>query len=630
MNKKTDGAPTRANTQHANGTQPDAEPTVIRWAPTQEDEALFCQLLPHARSFDSIIATTISPLDFKDKTAAKIVDVALSLIENDTRPTPTAIASAARTQIAETDSGAQAEEWENIARIAETDLAKLPAKFKKGTDVGDAAAKVAAKIVGATKIDGEKLRIMPGYATTDTGNAERFIYQHGRKFLYSSELGWMIFDGTRWARDDRSRVASWEKKTVRSIYSETFATDDDAERKALAKWATKSESASSRKAMMENVMKDGPRAIPSDFDADKMLLNVANGTLDLQTGELRPHSQTDRISKICRVTYDRRATCPIFLDSLGMIFNNNDELIRFVQRAIGYSLTGLTREQCFFILHGKGANGKSLLLKIISALMGDYWKHAAASVLMQKRGDAIPNDVAALNGARLVTAIETNEGRKFDEAIAKAMTGDDPITARFFRKEYFTFTPDFKIFLATNHKPQVVGTDDGIWRRIRMLPFNVRFWDADKGESGPAHLRADKTLGERILDNELSGVLNWALEGCMEYLECGLPSPEAVKGATNAYREEMDPVAQFLDECAIKNPALSVLKGELHKAFGTWAKNSDVPAISSLSLSQKMQEKGFAEVRGHGGIRKWAGISLATPDEKDADFQKGANEKRTF
>lgn len=476
----------------------------------------------------------------------------------------------------------------------------------------------------------EKLKIMLGYPTTDTGNAERFIYQHGQKFLYSAALGWMYFDGTRWTRDELGRVASWEKQTVRSIYAEANAADDDDERKALSKWATKSESAATRKAMMENVIKDGPRAIPADFDRDKMLLNVANGTLDLRTGELRPHFQGDRISKICGVRYDPRATCPMYLDSLGMIFNNSDEVIRFIQRAIGYSLTGLTREQCLFIMHGSGANGKSLLLKIISALMGDYWKHAAASALMQKRGDAIPNDVAMLNGARLVTAIESNEGRKFDEATVKAATGDDPLTARFFRKEFFTFTPEFKIFLATNHKPQIVGTDDGIWRRIRMIPFNVRFWDGDKGETGPAHLRADKSLGEKILANELSGVLNWALAGCMEYLECGLPSPEAVKGATNAYREEMDPVSQFIDECAVKDDELMVLKGDFHKAFSRWLKDCDAPSMTALSLSLRMKEKGFLETRGTGGVRKWAGIALITPDTDGTKVTGSKKEERKF
>jgi len=274
--------------------------------------------------------------------------------------------------------------------------------------------------------------------------------------------------------DERKRVFSWEKRTVRSIYVEAQAETDE-RRPIVAKWAAASEAAAKRAAMMVNVQKDSSSAIASDFDTDKLLFNVQNGTLDLRTGELRPHRQRDLLSKISPIRFDARATCPLWIDTLGTIFDGDEKLVRFVQLALGYALTGLTREQCFFVLFGKGANSKSLLLSILREVLGDYQKHTAASTLMQKRGDAIPNDVAMLRGARLVTSIETHEGRKMDEALVKALTGDDPITARFFRKEFFTFSPEFKIFLATNHKPTIVGTDDGIWRRIRLIPFGVRF-----------------------------------------------------------------------------------------------------------------------------------------------------------
>ncbi len=493
-------------------------------------------------------------------------------------------------------------------------------------------AKIAAAQLGgkqeAVRSD-EQLVVTLGFPCTDTGNAERFVAQHSHRFMWSTALGWMMWDGARWTPDERGVVASWEKTTVRSIYREAQAETDE-RRPIVAKWAATSESSKARRAMMEAVQKDGPKGIPSDFDANPWLLNTLSGTLDLRTGELYPHSRDERHSKLVPVRFDATASCSLWIDTLLTIFEGDEKLVRFVQVALGYSLTGLTREQCFFILFGKGANGKSLVLSILRAMLGDYQTHAAPATLMAKRADAIPNDVAMLRGARLVTSIETSEGRKFDEALVKALTGDDPFSARFFRKDFFTFTPEFKIFLATNHKPQIAGTDDGIWRRIRLIPFNVRFWDADKGESGPAHLRADKSLKDKILQHELPGILSWALDGCLAWQRDGIPSPQSVQSATDAYRAESDVLAQFIEDCAVADARVSVSKGDFHKAFSNWAKNNDLPPCSSLSLTNRMQEKGFGDKRGTGGTRLWLGIALLSPDDKKTPEPNGRNKKAAF
>jgi putative DNA primase/helicase len=478
--------------------------------------------------------------------------------------------------------------------------------------------------------NGETPVITSGHPTTDTGNAERFIEQHGHKFLIVPGLGAMVWDGCRYVPDDRGMMGRWEKSTVRSIHLEAITAKNDTQRQQLGKWAFSSESEKARRAMAKLIEKDGPRATPADFDANRMMLNLQNGILDLETGELLPHDRTQRISKLSSIRYDAKATCPLWLATLRAIFNGDENLMRFFQCAVGYSLTGITREQCFFILHGGGANGKSLVLHILRSILGDYQEHAPAATLMQKRADAIPNDVAKLRGARLVTSIETNEGRRLDEALVKALTGDDPITARFFRQEFFTFHPQFKIFLATNHKPQIAGTDDGIWRRIRLIPFGVRFWDADKGESGEPHLKADKTLAERIEKTELSGVLNWALEGCLSWQRSGLPSPKAVRDATGQYRDESDPVAQFLEDCAVCDPNLSITKSDFHKAYSRWAKDNDLSPMSSKLLSRRMIDGKFEDFRATGGVRMWRGIALLTPDTEKSQKGDSSQKEREF
>jgi putative DNA primase/helicase len=482
--------------------------------------------------------------------------------------------------------------------------------------------------VGAGEADDERLTITMGYPLTDTGNGERFIAQHGRRVLFCGALGWLTWDAAlgRWEQDENNGVYELGKRTARSIYAEASHAEDDNERKALATWAKASESLARRNAMLEIASKDGAsiKAKTDAFDTNPWLFNVANGTIDLETGKMRPHDRRDLITKSAAVIYDPRADAPTFFRFLATVLDGDLETAEFLQRFMGYTLTGLTREQCFMILHGGGSNGKSTLLNVLRWLLGPYCKQTKPDTLMQKKfGEGIPNDVAMLRGARMVTAIETNEGRRFDEAKIKEMTGGDPVTARFFRKEFFEFTPEFKLYLATNHKPQIVGDDNGIWRRVRLVPFNVHFWNPDKpGESGPEHLRADKTLADKLRE-ELPGILNWALLGCKEWLRDGLPEPKSVTDATANYRTESDPVETFLSEYCFRGDHCETPNALLYGEFEKWAKREDEEVFSNKAFTARMKLKGFENVRGTGGLRRWKGVALLATDAASQRYEGG-------
>lgn len=454
-----------------------------------------------------------------------------------------------------------------------------------------------------------------GVALTDTGNAERFIAQHGDKVLFSKALGWFIWRKGVWEQDETDRVFEMGKRTIRSIYAEASEAPDE-KRAKVAEWARTSESLARRNAMIELAGKDGPKASATDFDRDSWLLNLKNGTYQLDTGEFRAHRREDLITKRAPVDYDSQATCPQFMAFLDAIFNApNDaasaaELVVFIQRFFGYTLTGSTREQCFIILHGDGSNGKSTLLNVLRALLGAYCKQTKPDTLMQKKfGEGISNDVAMLRGARMVTAIETNEGRRLDEAKIKEMTGGDPVTARFLRKEFFEFTPEYKIFLATNHKPEIQGMDNGIWRRVRLVPFNVQFWNPAKGESGPGHLRADKEIEAKLL-LEIPGILNWALQGCADWQREGLTAPRDVLKATAEYRTEQDPLETFLSERCYREERCKVPNSNLRDAYEKWAKTEGRDIMSPYAFSTRLKQKGFEQRRESGGVRWWHGVGI--------------------
>jgi putative DNA primase/helicase len=285
---------------------------------------------------------------------------------------------------------------------------------------------------------------------------------------------------------------------------------------------------------------------------------------------------------MCPVEYDKNAVCPTWDRFLIRITDNNQGLISYIQGTIGYALTGSTREQCMFILWGEGQNGKTTLLETIKTVYGDYATQMPTDTLMVRRAGGIPNDVARLTGVRLVSASETSATGRLDEELVKRLTGEDTVTARFLYREYFEFQPQFKIFLACNHKPVIVGDDFAIWRRVRLIPFTVRISESEK----------DKEL-LRKLRTELPGILRWAVKGCLAWQREGLGEPPEVCSAVEDYRREMDAIGEFLTESCVCRPGASVGATPLYEVYCGWCKrNGEVPQTRT-AFGRIMSSKGY-------------------------------------
>lgn len=435
--------------------------------------------------------------------------------------------------------------------------------------------------------------VLPGLHLTDLGNGQRFARQHKGNTRYCHERGrWFHFNGARWVLDKLGETKRKAKLTVGEMYREIRPGMDEERRKAIAKHAARSEGDQKIKAMLS--MAESEPDIPileKDFDGNTWLLNVANGTLDLRTQELRDHRANDYCTKLAPVIFDPQATCPQWDTFLNEIMDGNTDLISFLQRAIGYSLTGNTKEQCFFLFYGAGANGKSTLLQCIANLLGDYWQRSQSEMLLLGQfGRGIPNDIARLKGVRFCSVVEVEQGRKLAESLVKSLTGGDTVTARFLRAEFFEFMPEFKMFIGSNPKPVIKGTDLAIWRRIRLVPFTVSI----------APERQDKELGEKLKE-EMSGILNWALAGCRAWQEDGLGAPQEVESATSEYQQESDILGQFLEECTFEE-AGSVTSGTaLWMEYKQWAEANGERLVTSRVFKAAIQEKGFERVRRNTG-----------------------------
>ncbi len=422
----------------------------------------------------------------------------------------------------------------------------------------------------------------PKFNLTDLGNAERLVHNCGCDILYCHVWkSWLIWDGKRWNVDKSDRIKQLAKDVVRSIYAEAELVSDSSKRREIAKHAIKSESSRSLTAMVSLAESEVPIR-PEDLDQNPWLFNCENDTLDLQTGKLRAHKREDYITKMTPVAYHPEATHQLWDEFLDRVLDGDQELISFFQRAIGYSLTGLTDEQCLFILHGLGANGKTTFLQVVSEIMADYSMQTPTETLLVKGKGAIPNDVARLKGARFVTASEAEAGQRLAENLIKQMTGGDKISARFLHQEYFDIKPSHKLFLGTNHKPEIKGTDHAIWRRIRLIPFEVTIPETER----------DPKMLEKLL-TEAVGILAWGVEGCRRWRTEGLVMPIAVKKATEGYRSEMDVIAQFVEECCETGERLTVASYELYKAFTEWCEINGEQPVSKKLLNLRLRGIGF-------------------------------------
>jgi putative DNA primase/helicase len=349
------------------------------------------------------------------------------------------------------------------------------------------------------------------------------------------------------------------------------------------------------------------------LDQDPWALNVRNGTLDLQLEHvrLREHRREDLLTKLIPIDYDPAAACPTFLRFLEQIFGGQQALIRFLQKAIGYALTGFTSEQVFFVLHGIGANGKSTLTQTIRTLLAGYAATLAADSLLAKKGDPgflVMNDLFGVLGARYVTVSESDMGRRLAEGLVKQLTGGESMKVKKLYSDLFEIDMQFKLFLSTNHRPVVRGVDHAIWRRIRLIPFDVVIPDDQQD-----HALLEKLQAER------PGILRWAVEGCLVWQREGLGTPDEVRRATAAYRDEMDTLGDFLRERCVVDVFESVTAAELYGAYLDWGKSAgEAHALTKKALGMQLSERGFTKHK-ISGERGWLGLRLRAPLEPLAE-----------
>lgn len=432
------------------------------------------------------------------------------------------------------------------------------------------------------------------FKLTEMGNAERIAYEYGHVIKYINDIGWFIWDGKRWKVDTKKEIERITAKVLRSLSK----SEDEAE----GKWSRMCE----RRNIRMNSIKDLMPLVPgerTDFDRHKYLLNVENGIVDLKTGKILQHDRELGLTKITNIAFDENAKCPEWLKFLDQIFLGDQALVEYMQRLIGYSLTGDISEQIMMFLVGGGSNGKSTFINTIKDLMGDYGKQAKSDTFIKKKESGANNDIARLVGSRFVSAIESEEGEKLADSFVKQITGGEPVLARFLRQEFFEFIPEFKVFFTTNHKPIIGGLDEGIWRRVKLIPFNL---------SLPAHKR-DKRLPEK-LSLEMPGILNWAIEGCMKWQQDGLKEPKVVAEATGKYKDDMDILAPFLDEiCYVEereNESIMIEAKELYNTYERWCFNSGERSLGNRSFYRMLETKGFGKTKGTGNKTFLTGITL--------------------
>jgi putative DNA primase/helicase len=423
---------------------------------------------------------------------------------------------------------------------------------------------------------------LPADRLTEAGAAERFARLHGDDVRYDHRRSrWLHWQSHRWAPDADEEVKRLALLFARTWQRDALDIDEPERRKAALAAAVRLERRQALVSMLEFAAALKPIADAGDgWDRDPWLLGVPNGVVDLRTGMLRDGHPGDRITMQAGTPYDPTATCDRWTDFIAEIFAGCDELVTFVQRAIGYSLTGDTSEQVLFLGYGKGANGKGTLTQTLAHLLGDYAYAMPFSTVELHQRSAIPNDLAALFNRRFVSASETNDGTRLNESRVKALTGCDPITARFLHAEFFTFQPVAKYWLSVNHKPVVRDDSYAFWRRLRLIPFTQTF-------------TIDKSLGPRLRD-EAPGILAWCVRGCLAWQQCGLEPPTVVTEATAAYEAESDPLRDFVDAELEQQPESQIHASDLYDTYCQWAKEhglTERERMTATMFGRKMGER---------------------------------------
>ena len=440
------------------------------------------------------------------------------------------------------------------------------------------------------------------YTMDDTGNAQRLSDMFGDIIrYYYTDRKWLIYIKNKWVTDSGSIIRTLIDKSVESMpkemkYYEKYDSENGTElTKAFEKHIRKCRSNNTKNALEKEVQHLHP-ITHNELDRHRKKLNTPSGIIDLETLETEPNNADMYFTKSTGFSPSEKAECPLWIKFLDDIFGGDKELIHYIQKAAGYSLSGLTDEQCAFFCYGTGRNGKTTFLDVLRCIAGDYASNIQPETIMLRNNNSgINSDIARLKGARFVTSVEPNEGLRLNEGLIKQLTGDDVVTARKLYAEEFEFKPEFKLWMATNHKPVVRGMDIGIWRRIHLIPFTVQIPEE----------KVDHKLRDKLM-NEAEGIMRWCLEGMKMYNSEGLKKPLSVVQATNDYRREMDIISKFLDECTVDAPCRCMKAKELYSVYSLWCESNNEYKMTNtkfgIEISKRYEKKRYSNGFGYAGL----------------------------
>jgi len=454
-----------------------------------------------------------------------------------------------------------------------------------------------------------------GFNLTEWGNAQRLIRAYGDRLRYChSRSIWLTWDGRRWDPAERGTIWQWTKETIRQLVIEASETGDHDLSVQTYRWALYCQRQKVMAATINLAWSEpGVGVVAGDFDRDPWLLNCPNGTVDLRTGDLRPHNRENLLSKLTLCDYEPTAHCPRWRKALELIFAGDAEMISYIQRALGYSLTGDTGLQAIFLCHGKGRNGKNTVLDTVRAILHDYATVAAPRILLAAGQNDHPTALADLMGRRFVPTSEVDKGERMAESLVKRLTGDRTIKARFMRQDPFEFAVTFKLWMLANARPEIKGRDEGIWSRIKLIPFEVFI---------PPEKRIPN-LSEILVAEEGPGILGWIVQGAVDWRRDGLQDPRKVTEAMESYRAEQDVLADFLADCCVSHLAneclfdkVRVRATELYVRYQDWCKESgEKDVLSKRLFGQELSDRGYTLIPSN-GVHYRYGLELKDRDER--------------
>lgn len=452
-------------------------------------------------------------------------------------------------------------------------------------------------VANAFRIYADQLKVR----LSDLGNSSKLAELHGDKVRYVfDQKCWLFWNGAYWEVAPEEKIVALARDVPKTLAAEAVKLPSGPTKTQLSKFATRSEALTKIRAMVE-LFKSEPAVgvSTSMLDQHGLILPVKNGTIDLRTGRFSEPNRNLLVTQVAGTSYDPDAKAPRWEAFLAQIMDGDAALVAYLQRVLGYVLTASTEEHCLFFLYGYGANGKSTFLNIVLALLGALGTQAASETLMDKRsGGGTSSDLARLRGKRFVAMSESDDGRHLNEAQVKSLTGGDMVVARELYQSVIHFNPTHKLFLASNHMPVIKSTDHGIWRRIRLIPFKVTI----KAEDRNPNL-------EKELREELPGILNWALTGCLEWQHSGMPLPKAVQEATNEYKSEMDIVGAWISENCVVSPCYYITAGDAYKSFKSWCEENYNISFSKSRFGRMIRERGIEVGAKNGRIYKGLALS---------------------